>query len=232
MLRAFFSPCGCCTTKMLSCVYPALAHSIDLLAPRPGRISSGWLVSLLQSNNLFSGMNCHGSTSALKVQVSANFVLCRVCQTLSHWCDHLFPSLSSLLLPNRKHHQAILNPSSTTCPCFSQKIEEPAPSCTLLSKLSEVSQAEGVPCQSDSLSRPSHRSAPKKQEVGNRNWEPCRFCTLTNQPGSVGCTSRPVHPLETHVSAHSCFIFCFLHQKLSGQEAFPQPSLMMMRTQW
>lgn len=44
-----------------------------------------------------------------------------------HWCDHHFPSLSLPLLPNRKHHQAIFNLSSTTCPCFSQKTGEPAP---------------------------------------------------------------------------------------------------------
>lgn len=73
--------------------------SITLLVLRPVRISPGWPVILFQGNNLFSAMNCHGYISTLEVQVLANFALCTVCHTLSHWCDHHFSTLSLPLPP-------------------------------------------------------------------------------------------------------------------------------------
>lgn len=136
-----------------------------------------------------------------------------------NWCDHHFPSFSPPTASQQKPPLGIFNLSSSTCPCFSQKLEGAAPCGP--SSPSSYRYLKLRPCQLDRLSPPWHRSAPKKQDVGKGNWEPCRFCTLTNQPGSVGCISRPVHPLATHVSAHSCFTFCSLHQKLLRGRSLP-----------
>lgn len=88
----FFLPVAAAAPRCVSCVHPALPHSITLLALRPWRISSGWLASLFQGNNLFSGINCHGFISAGKVQVLANFALCGLSDTDVTTTSPPFPS--------------------------------------------------------------------------------------------------------------------------------------------
>lgn len=107
----------------------------------------------------------------------------------------------------------------------------------LLSKLPPsllLFQAKGMPCRSGRLSPPWHSAETQHGRMRGAGgyWEPCKFCSLTNwhQAGTVGCMSRPVQPLASHVSVRSHFIFCSLHQKLFRAEVLPQPSPMMTRT--
>lgn len=176
-------------------------------------------------------MNCHGSISALTVQVLANSALCTVCQTLSHWCDHHCPSLSLPLLPNRKHHQAIFNPSSTPCPCFSQKLGElplcgpSSPSSCRHLKLNacHVSWTDCLFLGTDLPQKSRRWGKEMGNHVDSAPWQTSEGAWVVY----LGqCTLwQLMSPLTPALSA-----LCI--SSSSGQEAFPQPFLMMMRTQW
>ena len=138
-------------------------------------------------------------------------------------------------LPNRKHHRAILNPSSIIPTCFFQRIEEPASCGPLLSKAPSYFQAKGMPRWSGRLSPPrhsaetQHRFASRKQDMRRGGyWEPCKFCSRTNRAPSWVCGLYALWQVTFLFMPASSFALCI--RSSSGQEVLPQPSLTMMRT--
>lgn len=119
----------------MSCVYPALPDSITLLALRPGRISSGWLVSLFQGNNLSLAWTVMAPSVLEYWQILHYVQFVRHCLR----CDHRFPS-HRFPRENRQFLIPLL-PLALASP---QKNQGACTLWPLLSKLLQVSQAKGI----------------------------------------------------------------------------------------